>query len=225
VHRFFLEEIMKQLREQLQCYGSESLSDVELLTLVLRTGPGHDDLSTVIPALLANYGGLGGLMRADLGEWCQEHHLSRAKAAQLQAVLELAKRLSIERPDRKYQIRSVDDAANLVRMELMHLDHEEMHLLILDTKHQVVEYVKRYKGTANSSVLRASEVFRPAVVRNCPNVIACHNHPSGDPTPSPEDIGVTKQLVAAGRLLDINLLDHIIIGNPRYVSLKEQMRW
>jgi DNA repair protein RadC len=221
----FLEEIMKQLREQLQCYGSETLSDVELLTLVLCTGPAHDDLSTVIPALLANYGGLGGLMRAALGELCQEHRLSTAKAAQLQAVLELAKRLSIERPDRKYQIRSVDDAANLVRLELMYLDHEEMHLLILDTKHQVVEHLKRYKGTVNSSVLRASEVFRPAVVRNCPNVIVCHNHPSGDPTPSPEDIGVTKQLVSAGRLLDIDLLDHIIIGNPRYVSLKERLRW
>ncbi len=100
-----------------------------------------------------------------------------------------------------------------------------MHILILDTKNQVVENVKRYKGTINSSVLRASEVFRPAIVRNCPNVIVCHNHPSGDPTPSPEDIEVTKQLVNAGQLLDIELLDHIVIGNPRYVSLKEHIRW
>ncbi len=216
---------MKQLRERLQCYGSETLSDAELLTLILRTGPAREDLSIVIPALLANCGGLGGLMRANFGELYQEYHLSAAKATQIQAILELGKRLSIERPDRKYQIRSVDDAANLMRMDLMYLDHEEMHLLILDTKHQVVEHVKRYKGTVNSSVLRASEVFRPAVVRNCPNVIVAHNHPSGDPAPSPEDIEVTKQLVAAGRLLDISLLDHIIIGNPRYVSLKERMRW
>jgi DNA repair protein RadC len=100
-----------------------------------------------------------------------------------------------------------------------------MHILILDTKNQVVENVKRYKGTINSSVLRASEVFRPAIVRNCPNVIVCHNHPSGDPTPSLEDIEVTKQLVNAGQLLDIELLDHIVIGNPRYVSLKEHIRW
>jgi DNA repair protein RadC len=216
---------MKQLRERLQCYGTQSLFDEELLTLVLCTGPMRVDAVTVIPTLLKNYGGLGGLMHTDLGELCLEHHLSPAKAAQLQAVLELAKRLSTEQPGRKYQIRSVDDAANLVRLELMHLDHEEMHILILDTKHQVIERIRRYKGTVNSSVLRSSEVFRPAVVRNCPNVIVCHNHPSGDPTPSPEDIEVTKQLVAAGRLLDIDLLDHIIIGNPRYVSLKERMRW
>ncbi len=216
---------MKQLRERLQCYGSETLLDEELLTLVLCTGPMREDAVTAIRTLLNHYRGLGGLMRADMGELCQEHRLSAVKAAQIQAVLELAKRLSIERPDRKYQIRSVDDAANLVRLDLMHLDHEEMHILILNTKHQVVERIRRYMGTVNSSVLRASEVFRPAVVRNCPNIIICHNHPSDDPTPSPEDIEVTKQLVAAGRLLDIDLLDHIIIGNPGYVSLKERLRW
>jgi DNA repair protein RadC len=128
-------------------------------------------------------------------------------------------------PDKKYQIRSADDAAQLVRTELMYLDHEEMHILILDTKNQLVEHIKRYKGTVNSSVLRGAEVFRPAVIRNCPNVIVCHNHPSGDPTPSPEDMEVTRQLVAAGKVLDIELLDHLVIGNPRYVSLKERMRW
>ncbi|WP_083814653.1 JAB domain-containing protein [Ktedonobacter racemifer] len=100
-----------------------------------------------------------------------------------------------------------------------------MHILVLDTKNRVVEHAKRYKGTVNSSVLRSSEVFRPAVVRNCPHIIVCHNHPSGDPTPSPEDIDITRQLVEAGRLLEIELLDHVVIGNPRYVSLKEQMRW
>jgi DNA repair protein RadC len=95
----------------------------------------------------------------------------------------------------------------------------------MDTKNQVIEHVKSYKGTVNSSVLRSAEIFRPAVVRNCPHVIVCHNHPSGDPTPSPEDIEVTRQLARAGELLDIELLDHLIIGNPRYISLKERLRW
>jgi len=108
---------------------------------------------------------------------------------------------------------------------MMHLDHEEMHVLILDTKNQVIEKIRSYKGTVNSSVLRVAEIFRPAIIRNCPGVIVSHNHPSGDPTPSPEDIEVTHQLVSAGRLLDIELLDHIIIGNPRYVSLKERLKW
>ena len=89
----------------------------------------------------------------------------------------------------------------------------------------MVEKASLYQGTANSSVLRASEVFRPAVIRNCPGLILCHNHPSGDPTPSIEDIETTKQLVEAGRILDIELVDHIIIGHQRFVSLKEHLKW
>jgi DNA repair protein RadC len=153
------------------------------------------------------------------------HGLGPAKCAQLKAALELGKRLCMAHPEKRFPIRNADEAANVVRGNMMFLDHEEMHIMILDTKNNLVEYIKRYKGTVNSSVLRAAEVLRPAIVRNCPNVIICHNHPSGDPTPSPEDREVTEQLVAAARLLDIELLDHLIIGNPRYVSLKQLMNW
>jgi DNA repair protein RadC len=212
-------------RERLQKHGAESLSNSDLVAIILRNGSQRENVMELASKILAKYGGLSGLMSASFHELCNEYGLGTAKAAQLKAALEMGKRLSMEQPDKKYQIRSADDAANLVRMELMYLDHEEMHILILDTKNHVVENVKRYKGTINSSVLRASEVFRPAIVRNCPNVIVCHNHPSGDPTPSPEDIEVTKQLVDAGKLLDIELLDHIVIGNPRYVSLKERIHW
>jgi DNA repair protein RadC len=100
-----------------------------------------------------------------------------------------------------------------------------MRILVLDTKNRVVENISRYQGTVNSSVLRAAEIYRPAIIRNCPAVIICHNHPSGDPTPSPEDISVTQQLVAAGQHLDIELVDHLVIGNQRFVSLKERLRW
>ena len=109
-------------------------------------------------------------------------------------------------------------------MEMAFLDHEQMRILVLDTKNRVVENISRYQGTVNSSVLRAAEVYRPAVIRNCPAIIICHNHPSGDPTPSPEDISVTQQLVAAGQHLDIELVDHLVIGNQRFVSLKERLR-
>jgi DNA repair protein RadC len=143
----------------------------------------------------------------------------------LKASLEIGKRLSMLPTEKHIQIRSADDAARLVRLELMYLDHEEMHIILLDTRNQVVECIKRYKGTVNSSVLRIAEIMRPAITRNCPRIIISHNHPSGDPTPSREDIEVTHQLADAGKLLDIDLLDHIIIGNPRYVSLKEQLRW
>jgi DNA repair protein RadC len=114
---------------------------------------------------------------------------------------------------------------NSAMMEMAFLDHEQMRILVLDTKNRVVENISRYQGTVNSSVLRAAEVYRPAVIRNCPAVIICHNHPSGDPTPSPEDIAVTQQLVAAGQHLDIELVDHLVIGNQRFVSLKERLRW
>jgi DNA repair protein RadC len=100
-----------------------------------------------------------------------------------------------------------------------------MRVLVLDTKNYVLANVLMYRGTINSSVLRVAEIFRPAITRKAANIIVCHNHPSGDMTPSPEDLDVTKQLVEAGKALEIEVLDHIIIGNPRYVSLKERMRW
>jgi DNA repair protein RadC len=212
-------------RERLQKNGAEALNTAELLAIILRTGTTRDNVIELANKLLIKYGGLTGLMAAGFHELCNEYGLGMAKTAQLKAALEIGKRLHLQGLEKKYQIKSAEDVARLVRMELMYLDHEEMYVLILDTKNQLIENIKSYKGTVNSSVLRAAEVFRPAVVRNCPNVIVCHNHPSGDPSPSTEDVEITKQLVDAGKLLDIELLDHIIIGNPRYVSLKERMRW
>lgn len=212
-------------RERLQKYGPEALATSDLLAIILRTGTMQENVMELAQKLLRKYGGLSGLVSAGFHELCNEYGLGTAKTAQLKAALELARRLHMEDPHKRFQVRSADDAASLFRMEMMHLDHEEMHVLILNTKNQVIEKIRSYKGTVNSSVLRAAEIFRPAVVRNCPNVIVCHNHPSGDPTPSPEDIDVTKQLVEAGKVLDIELLDHIVIGNPRYVSLKEHLRW
>jgi DNA repair protein RadC len=212
-------------RERLQKHGADSLNLAELLAIILRTGTQRDNVIELAAKLLVKYNGLTGLMSADFHELCSEHGLGVAKTAQLKAALELGKRLSVFQPEKRYQVKSADDAARLVRLEMMYLDHEEMHIILLDTKNQVVELLKRYKGTVNSSVLRIAEIFRSAIVRNCPHIIICHNHPSGDPTPSPEDIEVTRQLVAAGKLLDIEVLDHLVIGNPRYISLKEKMQW
>jgi DNA repair protein RadC len=212
-------------RERLQKYGADSLALAELLAIILRTGTTGENVIELSGKLLAKYSGLAGLMSADFHELSAEHGLGLAKTAQLKAALELGKRLSMLQPEKRYQIKSSADAANIVKMEMMFLDHEEMHILLLDTRNQLVECIKRYKGTVNSSVLRSAEIFRSAIVRNCPSVIICHNHPSGDPTPSPEDIEVTEQLVASGKLLDIEVLDHLIIGNPRFVSLKQHMAW
>ncbi|WP_126599552.1 RadC family protein [Dictyobacter aurantiacus] len=212
-------------RERLQKHGAEMLTTAELLAIILRTGTQRENVIEVANKLITRYGGLAGLVSADLHELGSQHGLGPAKASQLKAALEIGKRLSVLQTEKRYQIRSADDAARLVRMELMYLDHEEMHILLLDTKNQVIECVKRYKGTVNSSVLRIAEIMRPAITRNSPRIIVSHNHPSGDPTPSEEDIEVTYQLAEAGKLLDIELLDHIIIGNPLYISLKEKLNW
>jgi DNA repair protein RadC len=212
-------------RERLRDCGPQALSTAELLAIILRTGTTRDNAVTMAAKLLAKYGGLSGLLRAEFAELRTEHGLGEAKAAQVKAALEIGRRLGSLAGETKYQIKSPADAAQLVMLEMMHLDHEQLRIITLDTKNQVVENISRYRGTVNSSVLRAAEVFRPAVVRNCPAVIVCHNHPSGDPTPSPEDILVTRQLVEAGRHLDIELVDHLVIGNQRFVSLKEQLRW
>ena len=212
-------------RERLKHYGPQALSNSELLAILLRTGTTRDNVIELATKLLTKYGGLSGLMRADFGELCAEYGLGEAKASQLKAGLEIGRRLGMLQPDEKYQIKSPADAANLVMMEMTYLDHEQIRILILDTKNRVVENISRYQGTVNSSVLRAAEIFRPAIIRNCPAVIVCHNHPSGDPTPSPEDITVTEQLVAAGSHLDIELVDHLVIGSHRFVSLKERLRW
>ena len=212
-------------RERLKHYGPQALSNSELLAILLRTGTTRDNVIELASKLLAKYGGLNGLMRVDFSELCNEHGLGEAKTSQLKAGLEIGRRLGMQQPDEKYQIKSPADAANLVMMEMTYLDHEQIRILILDNKNRVVENITRYQGTVNSSVLRAAEIFRPAIIRNCPAVIVCHNHPSGDPTPSPEDITVTEQLVAAGIHLDIELVDHLVIGNHRFVSLKERLRW
>ena len=204
-------------RERLEHFGPQALSLAELLAIILRTGTRGDNALELANKLLAKYGGLPGLVRADFRELCAEHGIGAAKSAQVKAALEIGRRLALVQVDTRYKISTPADAANLVMLEMAYLDTEQMRVLLLDAKSQLVERVSLYQ--------RAAEVFRPAIIRNCPGLILCHNHPSGDPTPSPEDIEATKQLVAAGRILDIELVDHLIIGHQRFVSLKEHLRW
>lgn len=215
---------MKRLKEQLQMYGAHALSTAELLAYLLAGRTAQKDPLVVACNLLETYG-LVGLRNADQGLLCGEAGLSTTQAQRLIALRELAQRFVAPEPGEYPRICSPNDAAAIVRPQMMYLDHEEFRVLVLDTKNRVVANVVQYTGTVNSSVLRASEVFRPAIDRNAPNLIVCHNHPSFDPTPSPEDLDVTRQLVAAGKLLDIELLDHIIIGNPGFLSLKVHMGW
>lgn len=221
----FKRENVRQLRERLQQSGVTTLSSTDLLSIVLGTGSSPQSVITQVGVLLSS-NNLQELLLLDFGEMCRKYLLGEVKTAQLQAVLELARRLTVPTQMERYQIRSPADAANLVMNDMSFLDHEELRGVYLDTKNRVVANIRLYQGTLNSSVLRIAEILRPAITRNCAGLIVCHNHPSGDPNPSPEDESATKQLAAAATLLDLNLVDHIIIGKDnRFCSLKEKLMW
>ncbi len=209
-------------RERLKKYGAASLSNAELLAIILRTGAASESVLNLSAKLLARFGGLSGLAKAGFGELCMERGLAEAKAAQLKAALELGRRLLSTQPEERLAVRSPEDVANLLQAEMSLLEQEELRLVLLNTKNQVLAISQVYKGSVNTSLIRVSELFREAVRENCPALVVVHNHPSGDPTPSPEDIKITEQIVTAGKLLDIEVLDHLIIGHQRYVSLKER---
>ena len=218
----------KSVLEHSQQYSVEALSIAELFTLVL-CGNGTANLKQrekalqAIQNLLAERSNTAAILSTDVYELFAAEFDDKL-AYRLVALLELNRRLA--RPaEQRYQIRCPGDAARLVMPEMSHLKTEQMRILALDTKNQVVLNRVLYQGTANTAVLRIAEVYRPAVVRNCPAIILCHNHPSGDPTPSGADIATTEQVVQAGRLFDIELVDHLVIGNNKYTSLKEKLRW
>ena len=209
-------------RERLKESGPVSLSNSELLAIILRTGTAAENVLGLASRMLTRFGGLVGLARASFGELCAERGVGQAKAAQLKAALELGRRLSSTQPEERAVVRTPQDVANLLMAEMGFLDQEQLRVVLLTSKNQVISISDVYKGNVNTSLIRPSELFREAVRENCPAIIVVHNHPSGDPDPSPEDIAVTEQIVAAGRVLDIEVLDHMIIGGQRYVSLKEQ---
>jgi len=215
----------KYMRERLLAYGPQTLPTEELLALVLPTGSAQQQGIELAQRLLAKYGSLGGLAQTDCKELTCEPGLGEAGIALMKVMLELGRRLNKPQREEKYQIKSPADAASLVMPDMADLDHEELRVLVLDTKNQVKGNITLYQGTINSSVLRAAEIFRQAIIRNCPGIIICHNHPSGVPEPSPEDIEASNQLASAGRVLDIELVDHLIIGNHCYVSLRERLKW
>ena len=209
-------------RERLRDRGPGSLSNTELLAILLRAGTADENVLDLATRLLSHFQGLDGLARASHQELCGVHGLGEAKAAQLQAALEMGKRLPAVRQPERPTVRSPQDVADLLMAEMSLLDQEHFRVVVLNTKNQVMATPEVYKGSVNATSIRSAEVFREAVRQNCPAIIVAHNHPSGDPAPSDEDVAVTGELVAAGKQLDIDLLDHIVIGRHAFVSLKEK---
>jgi DNA repair protein RadC len=208
-------------RERLRDYGPGALSTGELLAIVLRTGASRESVLAMATRLLSRHGGLVGLARAGFGEMCQERGLGEAKAAQIKAAFELGRRLASAQPEERATVRSPQDVANLLRPEMGLLEQEEVRVVLLNTRNQVLAVHTVYRGSVNTSQVRVGELFREAVRQNCPALLVVHNHPSGDPTPSADDVAMTRQAVEAGRLLDIEVLDHLVISQQRFVSLKE----
>lgn len=209
-------------RERLAHAGPAALSTGELVAIILRTGMSGENVLDMAHRLLARYGGLAGLARAGFAELCAEKGLGQAKAAQLKAALELGRRLQLAAPEERPQIKSPSDAANLLMGEMGLLEQEHMRVVLLDTRNRVQDIHTVYQGSLNTTMVRVGELFREAIRASSAAIIVAHNHPSGDPTPSPEDVAVTQQIVAAGKLLDIELLDHLVIGQHRFVSLRER---
>lgn len=207
-------------RERLQQYGAEMLSTAELLAILLRVGSRGESALRMAERLLRDLGGLAGIAKARLPQLSSQPGMGLAKAAQLQAAFALGKRLAATSEQGRPTVTDAADAADLVMEELRYLDQECLVALFLDVRNQLLRKKTITVGTLTGSAAHPREVFKEAIAHSAAALILVHNHPSGDPTPSKTDIALTDRLVKVGQLMGIPLLDHIIIGDGRYASLK-----
>ncbi|MGX6442923.1 RadC family protein [Neobacillus sp. K501] len=209
-------------RERFIKNGPQSLSNHELLAILLRTGTKDESVLQLSNRLLTNFEGLRLLKAATLEEITEIKGIGQAKAIQILAAVEIGRRIANLNYTERYVIRSPEDGANYVMNDMRFLSQEHFVCLYLNTKNQVLHKQTIFIGSLNASIVHPREVFREALKRSAASIICLHNHPSGDPAPSREDIEVTKRLVECGKMLGIELLDHLIIGENKFVSLKEK---
>ena len=207
-------------RERLITQGANTLSTTELLAIILRTGSQSENVLQLSSRILSTYGGLRGLAKVTSDELLSFNGLGKAKATQILAALALGQRANMLQPIERSRIENAQDAARLFA-DMGSLTQEQIRVMLLDSSRKMTHIQTVYIGTVNMSVLRISEIYREAIIRNSPALIVAHNHPSGDTNPSPEDIDMTRALIAAGELLDIQLVDHLIIGQSDWHSLRE----
>lgn len=209
-------------RERLASLGPQALSNAELIAILLRVGVPGENAVQVGQRLLQKFGGISGIHRAPFADLISQHGIGEAKAAQLKAAIELGRRLTLESPDERPTINSPADAAALVMYEMSALEQEHLRVMLLDRRNRVLDVGELYRGSTSSAQVRVGEVFREAIRKNASALIVIHNHPSGDPTPSPDDVALTRAIVQAGKMIDVDVLDHLVIGQGRWVSLKER---
>ncbi len=213
------EYIAKQIERVLREGAAVCAKDELLVALI---GGNTEAAEKTAAALLEKFGSMRRLAVAGVVEMCEGvPGMSEKVAARVRAALELGRRsLDVEEP--VAQIKTPEDAFHYLYVEMARLEQEEIHILLLDTRNRIIKRVVVYRGSLNTASMRICELFREAIRENAASIVMAHNHPSGDPAPSAEDVSVTSTIVTAGKILDIALLDHIVIGGTRYVSLKER---
>lgn len=209
-------------RERLMKYGAKVLSNAELLAIILGSGSKKENIVELSNRIIKESGGLNGLLTSSLETFRNLYGIGEVKAAQILAIAEISKRFNSYKDGSEYKILKSFDAANLVMSEMSSLKQEHLMEILLNTKNIVICVRDISVGSLNSSIVHPREVFCEAIKKNSASIIICHNHPSGDPSPSSEDLSITYRLKECGKILGINLLDHLIIGNGKYISLKEK---
>ena len=210
-------------RERLQKYGAEALSAQEILALILGRGISGESVMVTAQRLLSQFGSIKGIAGASLEELASIRGIGLAKAAQIRAAFELTSRLeSYQSTEKKETVKTPEDVVALVRSRLKGKKKEYFLALLLDTRNQLIRVAEISVGSLDSSIVHPREVFKEAVAASAASVIFAHNHPSGDPEASEDDLNLTKRLAEAGEIMGIDVLDHVIIGEEKYLSLKRE---
>lgn len=222
--RFTIKDIPEEdrPRERLIKHGPEALSNSELLAIILRTGTKSETAIDMASRLISSKEGLKFLSSCTIQELSEIKGIGKAKASQIKAAVELGKRIKNFRADNKIKISSPEDIADLVMEDMRYLKKEHLRVIFLNTKNIVIDVKDLSIGSLNASVVHPREIYSEAIRKSSASIIICHNHPSGDPTSSQEDINITRRLSEVGKLVGIDLLDHLIIGDGCYISLKEK---
>lgn len=207
-------------RERLIRFGPQALNNSELLAILLRTGTKQENVLELSNKLLIKYD-LSKLSEVNAAELKNIYGIGEAKACQLVAAFELTKRLDAYPKKNKQKITTTSDVAKLLMKRLQHAKKENFYAIFLDVRHNLIKCKRIFTGTVNSNAIFPREVFKEALAESAAAVIFVHNHPSGDPTPSQEDIAVTNQMIELGNMMGVEVLDHVVIGNRNYASLKE----
>ncbi len=214
--------IEERPRERLVRHGAAVLSNAELLAILLRVGNKEENAISLAHRILKQEQGLRFLVDSKVEQMASIKGIGQAKAAQIKAAIELGKRLTTFELGVDKPVKSPQDVANLLMEDMRYLKKEHMKLVLLNVKCNLISVEEISIGSLNASIVHPREVFNPAIKKSSASIIMVHNHPSGDPTPSSEDIAITARISEAGKLIGIELVDHIIIGDGKYTSMKEK---